>query len=208
MTKVMTRNRIASGAAPASPPAGISRVQAGPADRKPRILVAHASVHGSTAGVAHAIGDALAGLAMRVEVKPMAEVDDPSCYDAVIAGSAIRYDKWLPEATGFVERHGAVLAKRPLALFFVCMTLSRPGEAAMRQADVYAQNLRTRFANLDPGPVGDLPVHSTTRDCQCLRARQRGCCSQRLAPSQAITATGGRSKPGQSRSRMTRPSGR
>ena len=154
MTELMTANSLASGSTLASPPDGMSRVQAGPADCRRRILVAYSSAHGSTAGVARAIGSALAGPALQVDVRPMAEIDDPSQYHAVIAGSAIRYDKWLPEATGFVERHGAVLANRPLALFFVCMTLSRPGEAARRQAEVYAQNLRTRFADLDPGRVG------------------------------------------------------
>ncbi len=95
------------------------------------ILVTYASRAGSTAGVAAAIGKTLAEGGAQVEVRPMQEVTDLTPYRAVVAGSAIRGQKWLPEAMQFMRQHRAVLAQKPFAAFLVCITLS------MAQADQY-----------------------------------------------------------------------
>ncbi len=94
-----------------------------------RILVTYASRGGSTAGVAQAIGKTLAESGAEVDVLPMKDVRDLAPYGAVVAGSAIRGGKWLPEAMQFVQAHRAALAAKPFAAFLVCITL------AMRDAD-------------------------------------------------------------------------
>jgi len=91
-----------------------------------KILVAYASKTGSTVGVAQAIGKTLAESGAQVDVLPMQEVKDLESYRAVVAGSAIRDRKWLPEATQFVRTHQATLARKPFATFLVCMTLAMP----------------------------------------------------------------------------------
>ena len=80
-----------------------------------KILVTYASRSGSTAGVAEAIASTLSEQGIPVDVYPMNEVQDISAYGAVIAGSAIQVDKWLPEARQFVEQYQAKYLLRPLA---------------------------------------------------------------------------------------------
>ena len=92
-----------------------------------KILVTYASRTGSTAGVAEAIGKTLAESGGQVDVLPMQEVKDLAPYRAVVAGSAVRGAKWLPEAMQFVQIHREALASKPFAAFLVCMTLAMPG---------------------------------------------------------------------------------
>jgi len=66
----------------------------------------------------------------------MQEVKDLAPYRAVVAGSAIRGSKWLPEAMQFVRTHQAALARKPFATFTVCITLAMPG------ADKYREGVR------------------------------------------------------------------
>jgi menaquinone-dependent protoporphyrinogen oxidase len=89
-----------------------------------KILVAYASRTGSTAGVAEAIGKTLAEGGAQVDVRPMEKVDDVTPYDAVVAGSAIREGKWLPEAMEFMQTNRAALKQKSFATFTVCMTMS------------------------------------------------------------------------------------
>ena len=63
-----------------------------------KILVTFASRAGSTAEVAKAIGKALSDSGAQVDVLAMRDVQDLAPYRAVVAGSAIRKKKWLPEA--------------------------------------------------------------------------------------------------------------
>jgi menaquinone-dependent protoporphyrinogen oxidase len=70
-------------------------------------------------------------------VRRMQDVQDLTPYQAVVAGSAIRGAKWLPEAMQFVQTHQATLARKPFAAFLVCMTL------AMRQGEQYRSHVAT-----------------------------------------------------------------
>jgi menaquinone-dependent protoporphyrinogen oxidase len=89
-----------------------------------KILVTYASRAGSTAGVAEAIGKTLTENGAQVDVLSMKEVNDLSQYRAVVAGSAIRGAKWLPEAMQFMQTHQSALAQKPFASFMVCITLA------------------------------------------------------------------------------------
>ncbi len=89
-----------------------------------KVLVTYASRNGSTAGVAEAIGQTLAESGVPVEVRPMQDVKDLAPYRAVVAGSAIQKQQWLPEAMQFMQTHRATLAQKPFAAFLVCMTLT------------------------------------------------------------------------------------
>ena len=102
-----------------------------------KILVAYASRTGFTAGVAEAIGKTLAESGAQVEVRRMQDVQDLTPYRAVVAGSAIRGAKWLPEAMQFMQTHQATLAHKPFAAFLVCMTL------AMRNGEQYRSHVAT-----------------------------------------------------------------
>jgi menaquinone-dependent protoporphyrinogen oxidase len=91
-----------------------------------RILVAYASRHGSTAGVAEAVGKTLSESALQVDVRQVSDVVDLEPYAAVVMGSAIRGGKWLPEAMDFVHAHQVALARKPFAAFLVCATMGSP----------------------------------------------------------------------------------
>ena len=91
-----------------------------------KILVTYASPAGSTAGVAEAIGKTLTENGAQVDVLPMKDVKDLSLYRAVVAGSAIRGAKWLPEAIQFVQTYQSELSRKSFAAFMVCITLAMP----------------------------------------------------------------------------------
>jgi menaquinone-dependent protoporphyrinogen oxidase len=107
-----------------------------------KILVTYASRAGSTAEVAEAIAKTLMTPSRRVrglddvlvDVMPMREVQDLSSYQAVIAGSAIRKSKWLPEAVQFIRTHQSTLRHKPFAMFTVCITLAMSNSDQYRSA--------------------------------------------------------------------------
>ena len=96
-----------------------------------RILVTYASRTGSTAEIANAIGKTLSESGAQVDVIPMGDVKDLSEYRSVVAGSAIRGSKWLPEAVQFIQTHRSTLAQKRFAMFTVCITM------AMKNAENY-----------------------------------------------------------------------
>lgn len=96
-----------------------------------KILVTYASRTGFTAGVADAIAKTLTDLGEGVDILRMQDVKDLTIYKAVVAGSAIQAEKWLPEAIEFIQTHHSSLSQKPFAVFLVCMTL------AMRKSDKY-----------------------------------------------------------------------
>lgn len=98
-----------------------------------RILVTYASLAGSTAGVAEAIGKSLSEGGAQVDVLPMRNVSGLSAYTAVVAGSAIHGQKWLPEAMQFMHDHQSELLHMRFASFMVCITLSMANSSQYRE---------------------------------------------------------------------------
>jgi menaquinone-dependent protoporphyrinogen oxidase len=84
-----------------------------------KALVAYASAHQSTIGIANEIGERLTQAGLQTEVRAIDEVDALETYDAVVLGSAIHSSAWLPQAAAFVRSHAADLATRPVWLFSV-----------------------------------------------------------------------------------------
>ena len=99
-----------------------------------RILVTYASRAGSTAEIAEVIGNTLREGGAQVDVLPMKAVKDLSSYQAVVAGSAIRKSKWLPEAIQFIRAHQAILRHKSFAMFTVCITLAISNSDQSRSA--------------------------------------------------------------------------
>jgi menaquinone-dependent protoporphyrinogen oxidase len=99
------------------------------------VLVTYATRAGSTAGVAEAVAQSLTVRGAEVDLLPMLEVEDLTQYQAVIAGSAIQDQSWIPEAVDFVQRNRDDLSQKAFAIFAVCMTL------AMRDGETYRSEI-------------------------------------------------------------------
>ena len=117
-----------------------------------KILVTYASRTGSTAEVAEAIGKTLAEGGALVDVIPMNAVKDLAPYQAVVAGSAIRGSKWLPEAMQFIQSHRTELAQKRFAEFTVCITLAmKNGEKYRSGVSEWAAPIRAQVKPLSEG---------------------------------------------------------
>ncbi len=120
----------------------------------PRVLVAYESRYGSTAEVADRIGRTLGEAGNPVDVRHVGDIDTVDGYDLVVVGGPIQYDKWMPGAANFVRTHRRQLTVTPVAFFFTCLALSKPGDSATRSADSYERKIRTIAPEIDPLGVG------------------------------------------------------
>jgi menaquinone-dependent protoporphyrinogen oxidase len=110
-------------------------------------LVTYATRTGSTQEVAESITKILVENGLTVDLLPMQDVKDLTAYRAVVAGSAIQAQQWLPEAMQFLQTHRAALAQKPVATFTLCITL------AMKNGEKYRPHIMDWLA----------PVHRIAR---------------------------------------------
>jgi menaquinone-dependent protoporphyrinogen oxidase len=82
-----------------------------------RILVAYATRHGATRGIAERIAGTLERPGLEVTLRPVNEADSVAEYDAFVIGGAAYMYHWMKDATRFVRRHRTTLAGRPVWLF-------------------------------------------------------------------------------------------
>ena len=94
-------------------------------------LVTYASKHGSTQGIAEAIGRRLRERGVDAEVRPVREVTGLERYDTVVLGSAVYLGAWLKEATAFLDRHAEALHRVPVWLFSSGPTADDPMDLAV-----------------------------------------------------------------------------
>ena len=128
------------------------------------VLVAYASRHGSTAGIAERIAAGLRSAGQPADALPVGEVRDVAAYDAFVVGGAAYMFHWLKDATAFVKRHRAVLAEQPVWLFSSgplgtdlvdaqgrdVLETTRPKEFAELQAMISPRGERIFFGAWDP----------------------------------------------------------
>jgi menaquinone-dependent protoporphyrinogen oxidase len=81
------------------------------------ILIAYASKHGATRGIAERIAAAIERLGKHAEVIRVEEANNVEAYEAAVIGSAVYFGAWMNQATEFVRQHHTVLARRPVWLF-------------------------------------------------------------------------------------------
>ena len=121
------------------------------------ILVAYASKHGATRGIADHIAETLRARGSEVDVVPMDAVEHLAPYEAAVLGSAVYYGSWMKEAVEFVRRNRAALSERPVWLFSsgplgaeVHDSEEQPKEISELQAAIGARDHRLFFGALDP----------------------------------------------------------
>jgi menaquinone-dependent protoporphyrinogen oxidase len=106
-----------------------------------KVLVAYASKHGSTKGIADFIGEKIREKGLQVDVLEVEQVKNVGDYDAFVIGSAVYMFHWMKEATKFVSQNKSILSTRPVWLF-------SSGPTGTKQEDAKGRDL------LDPNVSG------------------------------------------------------
>ena len=83
------------------------------------VLVAFATRHGATPGVAERIAARLSDAGLAADLSTVARVDDVGAYDAVVFGSPVYDQVWPPEGEAFVRDNADALTTRPVWMFSV-----------------------------------------------------------------------------------------
>jgi menaquinone-dependent protoporphyrinogen oxidase len=81
------------------------------------ILVAYATIYGSTQEVAESMAASLRGCGFTVDVQPAKQVRSVAGYRAVVLGAPLYMFRWHADAKKFLSRHHATLASLPLSIF-------------------------------------------------------------------------------------------
>ncbi len=134
------------------------------------VLVAYASRHGATKGIAERIAGRLREDGVEAEAAPARDVRDASAYDAFVIGSAAYMFHWLGDAKSFVKRNQATLASRPVWLFSSgpigtdlvdakgrdVLVASEPREFAELRGTLHPRDERVFFGafDMDAPPIG------------------------------------------------------
>ena len=101
-----------------------------------RILVAHASRHGSTREVAEAVAATLRARGFAVEVMPAGEVGQVGSYAGVVLGGALYTGRLHKDARRFLARHREALGDRVLAVFALGPRTLEPADVAASRAQL------------------------------------------------------------------------
>jgi len=108
----------------------------GQIDEMKKILIAYATMAGSTEDVARVVAEEIAKRGVQVDVLPVGEVKDLQAYDGVVVGAPMIMG-WHRAALGFLRRNRRVLQQIPLAVFIMAMSLTQTGEIRKGDLKVY-----------------------------------------------------------------------
>lgn len=125
-----------------------------------RILVTYATMAGSTAEVAQAIGEEIIKCGLQVDVLPIRQINDLKNYDGVVVGGPMIMG-WHREASRFLKKHRNAFKSIPLAVFITAMSLTKSGDTSVDGIRVFVDeklpkqpgietklNFRERYAQL------------------------------------------------------------
>ncbi|UCD40716.1 MAG: flavodoxin domain-containing protein [Chloroflexota bacterium] len=126
-----------------------------------RILVAYATMAGSTEEVAQAVGEEIASSGAQVDVLPISEDKDLESYDGVVVGGPMIMG-WHREAMRFLRKNRDAFQRIPLAVFVMAMSLTQTSETGVEGVPVYLDedlpkppaneerlNFKERYARLE-----------------------------------------------------------
>jgi menaquinone-dependent protoporphyrinogen oxidase len=99
-----------------------------------RVLIAYASMCGSTAEIAQQTGRVLEEAGAEVHVCDVSEVTSLEGYTAVVLGTAIRLGKPVKSMRAFLRTHGQEVAGLPAAVFSVGSSAKEKTPAAICEA--------------------------------------------------------------------------
>jgi menaquinone-dependent protoporphyrinogen oxidase len=91
-----------------------------------KVLVAYATMAGSTGEVAEAVGEEIARSGAQVAVLPIGEIKQVGEYDAVVVGGPMIMG-WHREAKRFLRKNREAFCSIPLAVFVMAISLTETG---------------------------------------------------------------------------------
>ncbi len=112
-----------------------------------KVLVAYATRHGATRGIAERIGQVFEREGLDVAVWPVERAGSIDAYDAFVVGAPAYMGHWMKEASAFVRKHRSILAERPVWLFSCGPTGTVPTEE--ERQDALRASIPAEFAELD-----------------------------------------------------------
>lgn len=89
-----------------------------------KVLVTYATLAGSTAEVARAVGEEISKRGWETDVLPLEQVKSIEAYDGVVVGAPMIMG-WHRGALGFLKRHRQEFRRIPLAVFVMAMSLTK-----------------------------------------------------------------------------------
>ena len=101
-----------------------------------RILVAYATMAGSTIEVAQAVGEEIAKSGLQVDVLPLGEIKDLEAYNGVVVGGPMIMG-WHRAALRFLRKNRRAFQRIPLAVFVMAISLTQTGEMRLDGVPVY-----------------------------------------------------------------------
>jgi menaquinone-dependent protoporphyrinogen oxidase len=100
-----------------------------------KLLVAYATMAGSTAEVAQVVGEELKNCGHAVDVLPLQDVADINSYAGVVVGAPMIMG-WHRAGLGFLKKHRRAWQTIPVAVFVTAMSLTETGESDLEGVKV------------------------------------------------------------------------
>jgi menaquinone-dependent protoporphyrinogen oxidase len=138
---------------PAAPSADQPLAPSPPNDDALRVLVAYATRGGTTLEISGEVGRVLEAAGMRVELAPAADIEDLAAYDVVVLGSALYFQRLMPDALEFLRRHRHALGHVPFALFSVGAEMRKGTPKARESAQRWVDGSLATVGHADPFAV-------------------------------------------------------
>lgn len=110
-----------------------------------KVLVAYATMAGSTEGVAKRIGDVLHARNIPVDVLEVTQVRDLSDYQTIILGSGIRGGTFFTDANAFIELNKSILEQKDTYVFLLCLTMREDTPANRLTVEGYLDPIRAQI---------------------------------------------------------------
>lgn len=101
-----------------------------------KILVAFATMAGSTREVASVVSEQLIASGFEVDVLPISAVKSLSQYDGLVLGGPMIMG-WHRAALGFLQKHRRALQQVPVAIFVLAMSLTQTGDTLVDNPRIF-----------------------------------------------------------------------
>jgi menaquinone-dependent protoporphyrinogen oxidase len=115
---------------------------------QPRVLVVYATRGGTSRELAEQVAQVLEHAGLMVDLHPVTTPIDVAAYRAVVLGSALYFQRLMPEALHFLAHNATLFAERPLALFSVGAEMRKGTPTARLAAETWVRHSLATLPNI------------------------------------------------------------